>query len=260
MKLNAGLFQQQTQKQILSPQMIQSMEILALNQQQLDEKIAGELEENVALERDDAAASSSDSAAAEHNTSADLFSEGGADDAAGQQEISDLSERYDQLLELQAADFWSESSPVRKTAAGDDDDRFELIENTADRPATLYEHLFQQLGLRSGVDARQRALCEEIIYNLDDRGWLMHGLKDVFEAIIISGQRDGIDPRLADKNVSLSELNAALEQVQTLDLSRTLRELFALPQDPRQRGVSLAGALLRGDPWPDRPIRSGGRY
>ena len=77
MKLNAGLFQQQTQKQILSPQMIQSMEILALNQQQLDEKIAGELEENVALERDDAAASSSDSAAAEHNTSADLFSEGG---------------------------------------------------------------------------------------------------------------------------------------------------------------------------------------
>ena len=50
------------------------------------------------------------------------------------------------------------------------------------------------------------------------------------------------------------------EQVQTLDLSRTLRELFSLPQDPRQRGVSLAGALLRGDPLPDRPIRIVGRY
>ncbi len=217
MKLNAGLFQQQTQKQILSPQMIQSMEILALNQQQLDEKIAGELEENVALERDDSAGSNSDSAAAEIDSSVDLFSEGVAEDASGQQEISDLAERYDQLQELQAADFWSESSPVRKTAVGDEDDRFELIENTADKPATLHEHLFKQLGLRSGVDSRQRALCEEIIYNLDDRGWLMHGLKEVFEAIIVSGQRDGIDPRLADKNVSLSELNAALEQVQTLD-------------------------------------------
>ena len=39
MRLDTGLFQQQTQKQILSPQMIQSMEILVLNQQQLEERI-----------------------------------------------------------------------------------------------------------------------------------------------------------------------------------------------------------------------------
>ena len=38
MRLDTGLFQQQTQKQILSPQMIQSMEILVLNQQQLEER------------------------------------------------------------------------------------------------------------------------------------------------------------------------------------------------------------------------------
>ena len=53
MRLDTGLFQQQTQKQILSPQMIQSMEILVLNQQQLDERISEELESNVALEREE---------------------------------------------------------------------------------------------------------------------------------------------------------------------------------------------------------------
>ena len=51
MRLDTGLFQQQAQKQILSPQMIQSMEILVLNQQQLEERISEELESNVALER-----------------------------------------------------------------------------------------------------------------------------------------------------------------------------------------------------------------
>ena len=54
MRLDTGLFQQQTQKQILSPQMIQSMEILVLNQQQLEERINDELESNVALERSEA--------------------------------------------------------------------------------------------------------------------------------------------------------------------------------------------------------------
>ena len=50
------------------------------------------------------------------------------------------------------------------------------------------------------------------------------------------------------------------EQVQTLDLARTIAELFGLPDDPRRRGRSLAGLLLRGDPHDDRPVRIVGRY
>jgi DNA-directed RNA polymerase specialized sigma54-like protein len=84
MRLNVGLFQQQTQKQILSPQMIQSMEILVLNQQQLEDRISGELEENVTLERDE---QQEDTAAREID---DGESDQGPpdavqDDAAGQQ-------------------------------------------------------------------------------------------------------------------------------------------------------------------------------
>ena len=50
MRMEIGLSQVQVQKQILSPQMIQSMEILVLNSQQLEERIEQALEENVALE------------------------------------------------------------------------------------------------------------------------------------------------------------------------------------------------------------------
>ena len=39
MRMEIGLSQVQVQKQILSPQMIQSMEILVLNSQQLEERI-----------------------------------------------------------------------------------------------------------------------------------------------------------------------------------------------------------------------------
>ncbi|MGE4632028.1 MAG: hypothetical protein AAEJ47_03215, partial [Planctomycetota bacterium] len=114
MRLDAGLFQQQTQKQILSPQMIQSMEILVLNQQQLEERISEELEENVTLERSDAEAAEEGStgASAEAAASTAEATDDGEVEARQQQDLVELTERYEQLQELQKGDFWSEASPV----------------------------------------------------------------------------------------------------------------------------------------------------
>ena len=117
MRLDTGLFQQQTQKQILSPQMIQSMEILVLNQQQLEERINEELESNVALEKLDREGSETSSGgedSTEASTEAaaddvDLFDD--SKEVSDLAELRDLGERYEQLHELQQADFWAESSP-----------------------------------------------------------------------------------------------------------------------------------------------------
>ncbi|MDE0957552.1 MAG: RNA polymerase factor sigma-54 [Planctomycetota bacterium] len=216
MRLNTGLFQQQTQKQILSPQMIQSMEILVLNQQQLEERISDELEENVTLEREESGAEGSASEAIGLDRESD-FTETSAEDLAGQQELTDLTERYEQLRELQQADFWSESSPMQKSSGIDDEDSFELIENTEGRPQSLPQFLVDQLSLKSRIDLRQRGLCEEIIYNLDDRGWLIHSIEEIHNALVSGIELPGSDPRLAGKSPLLEEVLAALEQVQQLD-------------------------------------------
>jgi RNA polymerase sigma-54 factor len=216
MRLNVGLFQQQTQKQILSPQMIQSMEILVLNQQQLEDRISGELEENVTLERDE---QQEETAAREIDAGESDQGPPDAvqDDAAGQQELTDLTERYEQLNDLQKSDFWSESSPLRRAGTGDDEDHFEVVENTAGRDETLPEHLIGQLSLKSRVGGRMRALCEEIIYNLDDRGWLIHPLEEIHSALVSGISLQGCDPRLKGQAPSSEEMHLALEQVQQLD-------------------------------------------
>ena len=92
MRLDTGLFQQQTQKQILSPQMIQSMEILVLNQQQLEERISDELESNVALERVEAEGSEK---SGEDSASIDIEIEGDSEAFEGHGERSDFDEMLD---------------------------------------------------------------------------------------------------------------------------------------------------------------------
>ena len=100
--------QHMSQQMKLAPRMIQSMEILVLNQQQLEERISEELEENVTLERSasegssDEAGRSSGEEVATGDEAADAFDP----ETAGQQELVDLTERYEQLQELQQGDFW----------------------------------------------------------------------------------------------------------------------------------------------------------
>ncbi|NRA76069.1 MAG: RNA polymerase factor sigma-54 [Planctomycetes bacterium] len=221
MRLDAGLFQQQTQKQILSPQMIQSMEILVLNQQQLEERISEELEENVTLERSDAEAAEEGStgASAEAAASTAEATDDGEVEARQQQDLVELTERYEQLQELQKGDFWSEASPVRKPRGGEEDDQFEWIQQTEGRAETLPEHLIGQLRLKSNLSPRHSALCEEIIYNLDDRGWLIHPIGEIRVALQEGFSRQGSDPRIGQDPLSEEEMGDALSQVQSLDPS-----------------------------------------
>ncbi|MGE4619354.1 MAG: RNA polymerase factor sigma-54 [Planctomycetota bacterium] len=223
MRLDAGLFQQQTQKQILSPQMIQSMEILVLNQQQLEERISEELEENVTLERTESEsgseeASSSSTEGSVTESGEEFDSESFEGESTEQQELVDLTERYEQLQELQQVDFWSESSPVKKVT-GSDEDEFEWLKQTEGRAETLPEHLLQQLRLRSRLTPRIASLCEEIIYNLDDRGWLIHSIDEIRTSLQQGIIREGVDPRLGMDPISAEEMQEALQQVQSLDPS-----------------------------------------
>ncbi len=198
MRMEIGLSQRPELRQILSPQMIQSMEILVLNSQQLEEKIAEELEENVALEieepRDESpdeadGAASTDGAAAPEGAASAPAADAAADTTAagdggaGLGEMDLLRDRYEHLAEYQAEEYYTSPGPGSGVRGQEDDDKLEVLQNTPDRPVTLQEHLIQQIRLRSDLDDRQRELCHEFIYNLDARGYLLYPIEEILDAL-----------------------------------------------------------------------------
>ena len=226
MRLDTGLFQQQTQKQILSPQMIQSMEILVLNQQQLDERISEELESNVALEREEgkdageersegSGDTDSGSAVDTKDKDIDLFSD--REDRPEPEELRDLGERYEQLHELQQADFWAESAPRKKSSVAGGEEEFEWVNQVEGRAESLADHLLSQLRMKPILTERQKAMCEEIIFNLDERGWQLHSLDSIGSSLAKGALLPESDPRLSETPPATSELEDSLRIVQGLD-------------------------------------------
>ena len=228
MRLDTGLFQQQTQKQILSPQMIQSMEILVLNQQQLEERINEELESNVALEREEGESAEDGEGGKDSaqdratDTPADAVDgDGEPREDAGElrdlEELRDLGERYAQPHELQKSAFWAESSPGRKSSLAGGDEEYEWVDHVEGPSESLADNLLAQLRMNSILSDRQRALCEEIIFNLDERGWQLHSLAEISKAIGDGIHAADSDPRLGEITPSDAEWQDALHMVQRLD-------------------------------------------
>ena len=238
MRMEIGLSQVQVQKQILSPQMIQSMEILVLNSQQLEERIEQALEENVALELEEPERESSDGEVPAARSDAEM-----AVDVvdAGAKEMDLLADRYEHLAEFQAEEYYT--APGSRLPTGDDGaDKHEALLNAAGRPVSLYEHLEEQTRMRD-MDDRMRALCSEIIYNLDARGYLMYPVEEIHESLnrqpllpssASSNGFDGLAPSVT-LPVTLEEIQAALEGVQALDpagvAARNLEDCLRLQLD-----------------------------
>lgn len=132
-----------TQKQQLklSPQMYQSLELLALPIQDLQARIQDEIEKNPALE------------------------------LAATKDIS--FDKYSKASQPQEYDYFENSSDpgyIRKAAAVDPDSKRQFMEGTLYRSESLQEHLMQQLRLRP-LSAEEFRLGELLISNLDHNGF-----------------------------------------------------------------------------------------
>jgi len=131
------------QRQKLSPQMIQSIKLMAMPLQELKEQIQEEIESNPALEVvSDASTLSLESLPENEPREAEDFSP-----------------------------FENSSDPgFSSHSSSDDDSKRMFIEGAIARPETLQEHLLWQLRLqRIGDD--KRAIGEALIQNLDDDGF-----------------------------------------------------------------------------------------
>jgi RNA polymerase sigma-54 factor len=176
--MELGLSQHQTIKQIqtLSPQMYMSMEILCLNSLDLAERIETELENNETLDRAEVAKAE----------------EAPPTPAKGPE--GDREDPFDAKVEQWDSYTREEYGPQRSASSydGAKDEKLEALSNTEGRPTSLQEHLEAQVHLLDEAELTRLAgslspeemsqvadLCVDIIYNIDNRGYLMYSLEDI---------------------------------------------------------------------------------
>jgi RNA polymerase sigma-54 factor len=228
MRMSFGQEMRMAQKQMLAPRMIQSMEILQLPLQALEERIEQEIQNNETLEVEEAEGDS-----------------GGGEPGATVAELPAVTERtvdekplvVDQEHANQA-DFersydWANEYPdsdddrSRPSAARIDEasDRYlDAMANMEERPETLFNHLHDQLS-NYDLSALERQAAEKIVYNLDANGYLSTPLEDLVDP-------DGPP----DRATQLALLEKALGVVQGMDplgvAARDLRECLLLQIRP----------------------------
>jgi RNA polymerase sigma-54 factor len=149
------------QRQRLSPQMIQSIKLMAMPLQELKEQIQEEVESNPALE---------------------LVSDGST------LSLESLPEGESKENEEAAPFENSSDSGFASRSGSEDDSKRMFIEGAIARAETLQEHLLWQLRLQL-IDEGKRAIGETLIQNLDDDGF--H--KEDPYTLIRGAEREAVD-------------------------------------------------------------------
>jgi RNA polymerase sigma-54 factor len=225
MQLSQSTSMRMDQRQMLTPRMIQSMEILQLPLMALEERIEQELTNNPVLEIRENEGEPGSPVAQETTEAREDYSE-------GEQTLTmkeDASEDFDRLARI--SDYFeneefstngSASSFRQSSYDGERDKKLDAMNNTASRGVSLQEHL---LGEWAFIDCTPavRAAGEAIINNIDGDGYLRReGQALPLEEI----QRESKLP------LALPDLETALRLVQTLTPSgvgaRNLRECLLI--------------------------------
>ena len=190
----------QSQQLVMTPQLQQSIRLLQLSTQEINQEVARLLEENPLLERADEEVSQP-------------YLHG---DAPASAERTADSATQDDAERAEPAEEWGE--PSYSTGASQDDEDEPRGEMAEDMP-TLREHLLWQLNL-SQLDPRDRKIVGLLIDALDENGYLAQPLEEIAEML---------PPQL---DISLDDLETALAQLQYLDEpgigARSLSECLAL--------------------------------
>jgi RNA polymerase sigma-54 factor len=226
------------QRQLLTPRMIQSMEILQLPLMALEERIEQEIQSNPVLELRDGTDEEQPTAAPESELNGEQS--GRIEDRAeGEQTLvvkeDNDAEDFERLARIseyfENEEFATNGSSFRHAASydGERDRKLDAMNNTAARGVTLAEHLLNQWAFVEATESVKRA-GEFLISYIDAEGYLRTPLEQI--------QQEQQSKKKTP--VTLDDLRAALRLVQGLepagvgarDLGECLRlQLDALEQD-----------------------------
>src|SRR5262245_53383896 len=205
----------------LSQQMLQNLELLQMPILALKEKVEQELEENPTLEVE-----------AEEPEAPPPVT-----DAAAEREES----RRQEFLQAVEEEFQDATRSWRKRGSSEESDRkMEFLQNIGDKPASLQEHLRNQVGLME-VDPTLRSYLERLIDYIDDDGYLKEDLAAV--ARMLPEELRKLPPESVMKR-----LEAALATIQKLDPrgvgARTRQECLQLQLDEHDPAFTAKRRLI----------------
>jgi len=219
MRMEAFLQQRPELRMKLAPQIIQSIEILQLPTLELQQRLKQEMLENPVLEMQEALAEDEEEEMVEE---------------APREERADTDEDFDKMQQIEEAVRDYGSQTIRRVVDHSETDRkYEAMQNTAARPISLQDYLFDQYSLLDTPKDLRKA-AENLIYNIDDDGYLQYGLQDIIESM--------------DGQATLEQAERALGIIQKLDPpgvgARDLSEclLLQLRDDPEDH--TLARRLI----------------
>jgi RNA polymerase sigma-54 factor len=206
-----------SQRQILTPGLMQMVSVLALNKLELKEMIDAEMVENPVLEEIDETVPMLDEVAGREERLERGVEERGAEEPA--------SPPQDPFNEIDFGTYFQDYlDPGFRTQPEYEDNEKPSFENFLSQPTTLADHLAWQLGALT-LDPGLHEAVEFIIGNLDEDGYVVGSEEELAEAF--SKSQD--EP---EKAVVLQLLRHGIDLVQQLDPAgvgaRDLRECLLL--------------------------------
>ncbi len=167
------------QKLKLTPQMIQSIEILLLPQMALEERIMSEVEVNPVLELQDGPEDGP-----EDGLPGTAEADRAADESQGydgeRHRTSAFEEQRQAELDHERYADWLKSRREFNARGDDAPDKMEAINATAGPPCSLSDHVFDQVRM-ADVDARAERAARELCWALDRRGYLTDPLTSLVD-------------------------------------------------------------------------------
>ena len=270
MQMRQNLNMRMEQKLKLTPQMIQSIEILLLPQMALEERIMSEIEENPVLEIIDGP-----DPEAQQAEEADGYSDGDRAALSAGEKFD-----YERQNHMDGDDGYSDFLKGRSEVRHFDDDgpdKMAAIAATAGPPPSLADHLVEQLRFIDASPVLRNGI--EVIANaLDRRGYLVDALDELFEPqdmpvavkgleLIRSCDPAGIGAKdLADCLILQLEREFGDNNFEIRLVERHLDDLLRnrLPVIATELGVDVESVqegleiIKRLDPQPGLPYASGG--
>jgi RNA polymerase sigma-54 factor len=223
-----------SQRQVLTPGLVQMVSVLALNKLELKEMINGELVENPVLEEIEEASETLDQRSGR---------EGDRERSA--EEVSAESERKeaDPFDEIDFGSYFQDYlDPGYKTGSNFEDLDKPSFEHFLSQPSTLTDHLLWQLGSLS-LGEELRAAVELIVGNLNEDGYLTASMEELAEVLLQAGG-------MADPETLVDQARAVLSRLDPAGVgARDLRECLLWQIATQRLEVELAarrGAPLQG--------------
>ena len=247
MALSASLFLRQTQSLVMTPQLMQSIQLLQMTHLELNQFIAQEVEKNPLLEF----ASGDGETGSEGGESADLF----ADAVTGPEDIREggddgdwfdntsrkpegLSEQLDSNFENIFPDDTAERRPDapelisqwKSMPGGEAGESYDLDEFVAGA-VSLREHLQQQIPFVV-TDAPTLLIAQHLVDQLDENGYLQGDCAETADRL----------------GTGLQDVEHVLQSLQTLDppgvFARSLAECLAIQLQQKDRFDPAMQALI----------------